>query len=169
MSRHFKSFLFIFYFSLKYIFFIFSTPLHISIQSDNKLLFRQLISNSQVDVNIRSLSQHPPLYYALLKYEAGDVEDDSYAKGLLNNNARTDVVYGETGNSLLQLLLIGKNIFGCAKVFLVFSQFLYSLNWPSFTCVYCMSDVEHQETEAYQNICRIRGGGIIGIAYESVW
>lgn len=84
----------------------FSTPLHIAIQADNKPIFNLLLKQDYLDVNLKNNEEHSPLYYALLKYESGDDFEDSYISGLMNCNVHTNPIYSDTGNSLLQVLII---------------------------------------------------------------
>ncbi|KAJ8957961.1 hypothetical protein NQ318_001960 [Aromia moschata] len=97
------------------------TPLHIAIQADNRPIFELLLKQDYLDGNVKNNEEHPPLYYALLKYEAGDDdEQDSYAARLVGHNAETDAVYAGTSNSLLQALILSgaerAAVFLCGRV-----------------------------------------------------
>lgn len=56
--------------------------------------------------NLKTNDEHTPLYYALLKYEAGDDGDDSYAARLMESGVETDPLYTESCNNLLQVLIL---------------------------------------------------------------
>ncbi|KAJ8913699.1 hypothetical protein NQ315_007416 [Exocentrus adspersus] len=84
------------------------TPLHIAVQADNRPIFDLLLKQDYLNVNLKTEEQHVPLYYALLKYEAGDDDDEhSYAAVLIRHGAQTDPLYPDTSNSLLQTLILG--------------------------------------------------------------
>lgn len=83
----------------------FSTALHIAIQADNKAIFDTLLSQSNLDLNLKTIDEHVPLYYALLKYESGDDSEDSYASNLISKGVHTDVLYSANCDSLLQKLI----------------------------------------------------------------
>ncbi|KAJ8978783.1 hypothetical protein NQ317_015507 [Molorchus minor] len=82
------------------------TPLHIAIQADNRSIFDLLLKQDYLDINLKNNEEHTPLYYALLKYEAGDDDQDSYASNLIRQNVQIDPVYLGTSNSLLQTLIL---------------------------------------------------------------
>nr|XP_023017767.1 rabankyrin-5 [Leptinotarsa decemlineata] len=82
------------------------TPLHISIQADNKPIFNLLLKQDYLNVNLKTNEEHTPLYFSLLKYESGDDAEDSYAVALLQRDIQTSPVYSETCNSLLQVLIL---------------------------------------------------------------
>ncbi|XP_050504422.1 rabankyrin-5 [Diabrotica virgifera virgifera] len=96
------------------------TSLHIAIQADNKPIFHLLLQQGKINVNIETNKGHTPLYYALLKYESGDDEDDSYAKELLKHGAETNPIYSSSYTNLLQILILEKAqkaaVFLCEKV-----------------------------------------------------
>lgn len=74
--------------------------------ADNRSIFEILINHPKIDVDIQTNEQHTPLYYALLKYEAGDNNDDSYAAVLIKNKkAQTNPIYTPSEDSLLQVLI----------------------------------------------------------------
>lgn len=73
--------------------------------ADNEPLFSLLVGQPNIEVNIKSVQEHTPLYYALLKYEAGDVDEDNYTSRLIRNNAQTNPVYSQKCNNLLQMLI----------------------------------------------------------------
>ncbi|XP_044260908.1 rabankyrin-5 [Tribolium madens] len=81
------------------------TALHIAIQADNRPLFDLLLSQPTLDLNLKTIDEHVPLYYALLKYESGDNSSDSYASNLIAKNAQTGVLYSSNCDSLLQKLI----------------------------------------------------------------
>ncbi|XP_008195018.3 rabankyrin-5 [Tribolium castaneum] len=81
------------------------TALHIAIQADNRPLFELLLSQPTLDLNLKTIDEHVPLYYALLKHESGDDSSDSYASSLIAKNAQTGVLYSSNCDSLLQKLI----------------------------------------------------------------
>ncbi|XP_063927152.1 rabankyrin-5 [Zophobas morio] len=78
------------------------TALHIAIQADNRPLFVLLLAQAALDVNLKTVDEHVPLYYALLKYESGDDSEESYACQLLVKGAHTGALYSSNCDSLLQ-------------------------------------------------------------------
>nr|CAI5848966.1 unnamed protein product [Callosobruchus analis] len=83
------------------------SALHIAIQADNRSIFDILIKQDYINVNQRTEDEHTPLYYALLKYEAGDDDvHDSYAARLLATGAHPNPVYSANNSSLLQVLIL---------------------------------------------------------------
>ncbi|CAG9820651.1 unnamed protein product [Phaedon cochleariae] len=82
------------------------TPLHIAIQADNKAIFELLLKQDYLNVNLKTIEEHTPLYYALLKYESGDTGDDSYAACLMKSDIQTNPLYSEYCNSLMQILIL---------------------------------------------------------------
>lgn len=83
------------------------TALHISIQADNCPIFNLLLSQSSIDLNLKTNDDHVPLYYALLKYESGDDSPhSSYASLLLQRDVQTNAIYPSfLNNNLLQKLI----------------------------------------------------------------
>lgn len=73
--------------------------------ADNRPIFDILLLQPTLELNIRNQLDHTALYYALLKYESGDRDEQNYATDLLNAGAQSDTVESENGNSLLQVLL----------------------------------------------------------------
>lgn len=73
--------------------------------ADNKQIFDLLLSQPNADVNVKTVDEHSPLYYALLKYEAGDDSDDSYVSCLLKKGVQTSPVYSKNLENLLQFLI----------------------------------------------------------------
>lgn len=74
--------------------------------ADNHNIFNILINHPSIELNLKSSPQeHTALYYALLKYESGDVSEDGYAINLIEKGVQTDVVYSATCDSLLQTLI----------------------------------------------------------------
>ncbi|XP_044763640.1 rabankyrin-5 [Coccinella septempunctata] len=82
------------------------SALHITIQSDNKQLFKILLEQSGVNLNLKTQDDHSPLYYALLRYEEDhDQPQDTYANLLVERNVVTDSSYPKRNNeSLLQVV-----------------------------------------------------------------
>lgn len=85
---------------------VFSTALHIAIQADNRPIFDILLNQPTLNTNLKTNDEHTPLYYALLKYEAGDDGGDSYASRLIKAGVETNPLYTETCNNLLQILIL---------------------------------------------------------------
>lgn len=83
----------------------FSTALHIAIQADNRPIFDILLEQSATDTNLKTLDEHVPLYYALLKYESGDDSEECYALRLIKRGAQTAALYSKSCNTLLQTLI----------------------------------------------------------------
>ncbi|KAK4878403.1 hypothetical protein RN001_010909 [Aquatica leii] len=82
------------------------TALHIAIMANNETLFALLLNQPNIDINLKSIEEHSALYYALLKYEAGDNEENSYVSQLLQKkDIQPNPVYSQTGNNLLQILI----------------------------------------------------------------
>lgn len=81
------------------------TPLHIAIMADNLSVFEFLIDQPNIDVDLKTVEEHPPLYYALLKYESGDTSEEGYASSLIKKGVQTNPIYSKTGDSLLQILI----------------------------------------------------------------
>ncbi|XP_030757368.1 rabankyrin-5 [Sitophilus oryzae] len=80
------------------------TALHISIQADNSAIFDLLLRQEQINVNLKTVDEHTPLYYALLKYE---LDVTHYAEVLLARDAQTDPLYSSHACAdLLQTLII---------------------------------------------------------------
>lgn len=74
--------------------------------ADNRPVFDVLLGQPSIDINLRTTEDHPPLYYALLKYESGDDTEDSYACRLLARGAHPNPLYPRDGSdSLLHLLV----------------------------------------------------------------
>lgn len=71
----------------------------------NRPIFDLLLDKPNLELNIKSSEEHMPLYYALLKYESGDDEDDSYASRLIEKEVQTNPIYSSNCDSLLQVLL----------------------------------------------------------------
>lgn len=88
--------------------FIFRTPLHIAIMANNRPVFNLLLNHPNIDVNLKTNEQNSPLYYALLKYESGDDDqEDNYASLLIKKQAETNSIYTKNNdNSLLQVLIL---------------------------------------------------------------
>ncbi|CAH2007521.1 unnamed protein product [Acanthoscelides obtectus] len=83
------------------------SALHIAIEADNRPIFDILLKQDYINVNQRTEDEHTPLYYALLKYEAGDDDSrDSYAARLLATGAHPNPVYSANNSSLLQVLIL---------------------------------------------------------------
>lgn len=87
---------------------LYRTPLHIAIMADNRSIFDILIEHPKIDINLKTIEHHTPLYYALLKYESGDNSEDSYAVILIKKGAELDVIYPENENNLLQILIMNE-------------------------------------------------------------
>lgn len=87
--------------------------------ADNRPVFELLLKNTKIDVNLKTMEENTPLFYALLKYESGDDGDDNYAAILIEKSATTNPLYPTTNNnnSLLQMLIL--NAAEKAAVFLV--------------------------------------------------
>lgn len=103
----------------------FSTPLHIAIQADNKIIFNLLLKQDYLDVNLKNIEEHTPLFYALLKYEVGDdSSEDSYVSRLMNCDVQTNPIYSGTCSSLLQVLISG----GYEKAAIFLSEKVDNLN-----------------------------------------
>ncbi|KAF2882462.1 hypothetical protein ILUMI_23687 [Ignelater luminosus] len=100
------------------------TALHIAIMADNEPLFSLLLGQPNIEVNVKSVQEHTALYYALLKYEAGDVDEDNYASRLIKNNAQTNPVYSQKCNNLLQILILE----GAQNAALYLSDHVQNLN-----------------------------------------
>lgn len=92
--------------------------------ADNRPIFDLLIAQPNIEVNIKNVEEHTPLYYALLKYESGDNEEDSYAMTLIRNNAQTNTIYSENCDNLLQVLLN----YGAHKAALFLAEHVQNLN-----------------------------------------
>lgn len=74
--------------------------------ADNQEIFTILLEHPSLELNLKSTPQeHTALYYALLKYESGDTDTDSYATRLICKGAQTDSFYSATCDSLLQTLI----------------------------------------------------------------
>ncbi|VEN57070.1 unnamed protein product [Callosobruchus maculatus] len=102
-----------------------SSALHIAIQADNRPIFDILIKQDYINVNQRTEEEHTPLYYALLKYEAGDDDaHDSYAARLLTTGAHPNPVYSANNSSLLQVLILN----GAENAALFLSKHMDSLD-----------------------------------------
>ncbi|KAF5296308.1 hypothetical protein FQA39_LY12525 [Lamprigera yunnana] len=85
------------------------TALHIAIMADNELLFTLLLSQPNLDINLKNIEEHSALYYALLKYESGDNEENSYvSKVLQRKDVQVNPIYSQTGNNLLQTLILAE-------------------------------------------------------------
>lgn len=83
------------------------TAMHIAIMANNEPIFSLLLAQPNLEINLKSTEEHSPLYYALLKYEAGDTDDYSYVSQLLSKrDIQTNPVYSQTCNSLLQTLIL---------------------------------------------------------------
>lgn len=91
-------------------FFGYRTPLHIAIMANNRTVFELLLKHPKIDVNLKSLEEHPPLYYALLKYESGDDDNEnSYAAVLIKKQAEINPIYtNNNNNNLLQMLILNE-------------------------------------------------------------
>ncbi|KAK9876362.1 hypothetical protein WA026_012671 [Henosepilachna vigintioctopunctata] len=83
------------------------TALHVAIQSDNKHIFKTLLEQPGINLNLKTHEEHTPLYYALLRYEdTHDESDDSYAYLLIKMNVVTNPIYSKQKNdSLLQVIM----------------------------------------------------------------
>lgn len=82
------------------------TPLHIAIMADSRSVFEILLNHEKTNLNLKTAEEHPPLYYALTKYESGDDSEDSYASLLIEKSADTNPIYSQTSDSLLQVLIL---------------------------------------------------------------
>lgn len=100
------------------------TALHIAVMADNEPLFRLLLDQSNIEVNLKSTQEHSALYYALLKYEAGDVGESSYASMLMKKHAQTNPIYSQSCNNLLQILIIE----GAQNATLYLSAYVQNIN-----------------------------------------
>lgn len=74
--------------------------------ADNDPIFDLLVNQPNVEINLKSAQEHSLLYYALLKYEAGDTEENNYAARLIAKNMQTNPTYSQTCNNLLQVLIL---------------------------------------------------------------
>lgn len=74
--------------------------------ADNKPIFDLLLAQPRIDINLKTIEEHTALYFALLKYESGDTSEDAYVHRLLEKGAQTSPIYSETGDSLLQVLVV---------------------------------------------------------------
>lgn len=82
------------------------TALHIAIMADNRTLFDILMSQQNIEINVKTADEHTPLYFALLKYESGvDDKEESYAARLIKKEAQTNPIYSENCDNLMQVLL----------------------------------------------------------------
>jgi ankyrin repeat protein len=81
------------------------TALHIAIQADNRSIFDLLLQQPSLDVNLKTVDEHVPLYYALLKYESGDDSENCYASSLITKGVQTGILYSANCDSLLQILI----------------------------------------------------------------
>ncbi|XP_066251901.1 rabankyrin-5 isoform X2 [Euwallacea similis] len=80
------------------------TALHIAIQADNAPVFDILLQHEQVNPNVKTNEEHPPLYYAYNKFE---LDVTHYVDALLQKAASTDTVYSSHGCvDLLQTLIM---------------------------------------------------------------
>lgn len=82
-----------------------STALHIAIIANNYPIFELLLQQTNLQVNVKNALEHTPLYYALLKYESGVRDENSYAHLLIKKEAQTNPVYSSNCDNLLQVLL----------------------------------------------------------------
>ncbi|XP_060532687.1 rabankyrin-5 isoform X2 [Cylas formicarius] len=80
------------------------TALHIAVQADNRTIFDVLLRQDQLNVNVKTNDEYTPLYYALLKWEAGE---HAYAEALLECGAQSDPTCSATRADLVQLLIGG--------------------------------------------------------------
>lgn len=71
--------------------------------ADNEPIFDLLLRQPNIEVNLKTAQEHTPLYYALLKHEAGA---NHYASRLLESGAQVNPIYSENCDSLLQLLIV---------------------------------------------------------------
>lgn len=92
--------------------------------ADNKQIFDLLLSQPNIDVNVKTVDEHSPLYYALLKYEAGDDSDNSYVSCLLKKGVQTSPIYSKNLENLLQYLISN----GIKKAALFLTEHMQNLN-----------------------------------------
>lgn len=76
--------------------------------ADNREIFKILIDHPKIDINLKTIEHHTPLYYALSKYESGDDSEDSYASILIKKDAEFDPIYPQTEDNLLQVLIMNE-------------------------------------------------------------
>ncbi|KAL3271269.1 hypothetical protein HHI36_021760 [Cryptolaemus montrouzieri] len=81
------------------------TALHVSIQIGNKSIFNLLLDQPGINLNVKTLEEHTPLYYALLRFDHDD-SGNTYAHHLVNRNVSTNPLYSKHNNeSLLQVIM----------------------------------------------------------------
>lgn len=74
--------------------------------ADNEPIFDILLAQSNIEVNLKTIQEHAPLYYALLKYESGIDQEQNYASRLLDHGALDNPIYSQHCDSLLQVLAL---------------------------------------------------------------
>lgn len=90
------------------------TALHIAIQADNAAIFDILLQQEQLNTNIKTNEEHPPLYYAYNKFE---LDEPHYVEALLCKGTHTDPLYSSHGCAdLLQTLVKGGGRKGAAHL-----------------------------------------------------
>lgn len=77
--------------------------------SDNQRIFDLLVSQKNIDSNLRTMNEeHSPLYYALSQFSVTDDEQHQnynyYTKKLLGIGARPNPIYRLRDNSLMHIL-----------------------------------------------------------------
>lgn len=87
--------------------------------ANNRPVFRQLIIQPNININLKSNDEHPPLYYAFSRLISATNAEGSYAE-MLFRNERLDpnpIYTKRDNNNLLQVLLL--NRFEEATLFLL--------------------------------------------------
>uniref|UniRef100_A0A1B6G1J7 FYVE-type domain-containing protein n=2 Tax=Cuerna arida TaxID=1464854 RepID=A0A1B6G1J7_9HEMI len=84
------------------------TALHLAVMAQNEELFSLLLSRSStqlIDMNLRTLDGHTPLWFALIRTTGSELYScNSFAARLVEKGAIPNPIYPANGNSLLHLV-----------------------------------------------------------------